>query len=186
MKKIFKVFLSIGILISTQITWGQNSKTLSQKLYKNKPPTEQCGESLVFQRTVPQKKTVEAVCLEQINSNAPTETKSEQSDKTIPSSIRLSNTDFELNSQPNVQLELSEPTTTYTIIEPTIKESEGITQTQNTEGKKYSNYQSKNIEDYTAEELLKIYQIGNEQTKAKILANPVLKEKLITTNIKID
>ncbi len=165
-------FLSFLLMMSTGLL-AQNAYKYNHNKVENSDSMEKSSE-LKERESV--KKDVQSVeLLKQVEAVE----KSDKQSQNVPSSATPV---LEKKSEVNniaAQAVVKEPTVNYTIIEataPRVSEAK-LANDVNVEKLNVSSFK-KSLEDYTDEELLNAYQIAAPATKTKILANPILKERL--------
>ncbi len=186
-KKNFLVPLVLALMaigISAQNSAVTTSKNISSKMSKKLDSNDNLATEKLKKSIVSKKPSV---YLEKANdTNSPnTENKKQSITSKDSQPCNDSRKDVSPQFTPNVTIDLHEPTVDYTIIDYKPRTSEAVSSHSVKEGADF-NGKIKPIEDYSAHELLDVYQQAKPATQEKILANKVLKAKLISTGVDLN
>lgn len=184
-KKLFLIpllalFIAIGV--SAQ---SSSSAKQSHRMSKQLHSTDSQDKEKLRKKTSPEKPSVYLEKTTDLNStNTESKKKSIAPENSQP--IDLSQKNISGEFTPNITIDLKEPTIDYTIVDYKPRTSEAISTESSIKEGTVSSSKIKPIEDYSAHELLAVYQKARPATKEKILSNKILKAKLISTGVDIN
>ena len=188
-KKLFLIpllvsFIAIGVSAQNSSSKNTSAKQ-SHKMSKQLDYTDNQDKEKLRKKTSPEKPSISLENSKDVNT-INTENKKQSISPENSQAFDLSQKNISGEFTPNVTVDLKEPTIDYTIIDYKPRTNEAISSESSVREGTASSSKIKPIEDYSAHELLAVYQKARPATKEKILANKILKAKLISAGVDLN